>query len=145
MMAQAIETAAVEFTVPGDIVPWARSGGGKTVVRFTPKRQRAYMAVLRDYAALAMRGRVPLDGPLELRLCAVYGWPQRIKPADRAKPGVAWKASKPDADNVQKILKDALNKIVWIDDARVASWHGWKLYGDRPRLEVKVFELGGTI
>lgn len=131
----------VEFTVPGHIAPWARAGGGKTTFKFTPRPQRDYGAVLRQFAALAMRGKPLMDGPVELRLLAVYPWPKSMTARKRAAPGAEWKTSKPDGDNITKILKDALNKIVWTDDARVASWHGWKKYGDTPRLVVIVTEL----
>lgn len=137
------DKSAVEFTVPGEAVPWARSGGGRTVVRFTPARQRNYMAVLKDFGAIAMAGRPPLDGPVELSLMAVYGWPKSWSKARREAAGARWKTSRPDADNLSKIVKDALNTIVWRDDAQVASAHIWKQYGDVPRLAVRILALEG--
>ena len=145
MQPMSFDNVPVEFTVPGKLVPWARSGGGKNVVRFTPAKQRSYMAVLRDYAALAMRGRELLNGPIDLQLLAVYPWPNSWSARKRALPGAEWMTSKPDGDNIQKIAKDAFNKIVWTDDARVASWHGWKKRGDKPRLVVRIVQLAPAL
>ena len=40
----------------------------------------------------------------------------------KAKKATAvWKSSKPDADNLAKIVADALNGIAWGDDAQIAD------------------------
>jgi hypothetical protein len=48
--------------------------------------------------------------------------------------------TKPDADNVAKLL-DALNKIVWADDAQIVALHVFKHYSDRPRIEIAITPL----
>lgn len=45
---------------------------------------------------------------------------------------------KPDWDNIAKVT-DALNKIVWVDDAQVASGHVEKWYGEQSFLQVKIY------
>lgn len=131
----------ISFTVPGSIVPWARTGGGKSAMRFTPKKQRDYGNVLRDAARRAMGDRPPVDEPVEMRIIAVYSPPKSRSRRDREKVSAGFKGSKPDADNIQKILKDNLNKIVFTDDARVAVCHTAKIYGTRPELRVSVHPL----
>jgi Holliday junction resolvase RusA-like endonuclease len=135
----------VVFTVPGETVPWARVGGGKSVVRFIPKEQRSYMGVLKLFAQRAMHGRAPLQGPLELSVQAIYLRPKTHTRKRREAAGAEWKSSKPDADNISKIIKDALNKIAWVDDAQIASLHVWKQYGEKARLTVKIVQLGGGL
>ena len=50
----------IAFHIPGDVVPFARSGGnGK--VRFTPKKQRDFMALVKLAAHQAMNGQPPLE------------------------------------------------------------------------------------
>ena len=44
-------------------------------------------------------------------------------------------AKKPDTDNISKI-KDALNGVLYKDDAQVTDDHVIKFYSDRPRLLV---------
>lgn len=131
----------IEFTVPGEVVPWARSGGGRSVARFTPARQRNYMAVLKDYGATAMNGTAPLDCPVELSVLAIYPWPKSWSTKKRTAPGAEWKTSRPDSDNIVKIIKDSLNKIAFTDDAVVASQHVWKRYGEVPLVKIKIARL----
>ena len=127
----------ISFVVPGSVVPWARARGEGSA-RFTPVRQRSYAGVIRASAWQAMRAQKPLDEPLELRVLAVWPWPTSLS-AKRRAPGVSTcKATKPDADNVLKIVKDACTGIVWTDDARVAVLRAAKLYSDRPGLMVTV-------
>lgn len=128
----------IAFTVPGQAVPWARAGGGKTGHRFTPAKQRSYAGVLKLFCQRAMRGGVPLTGPIELSVMAEYGWPKSWNEKRRSAPGAQWKTSRPDADNLVKIVKDALNTVAWVDDSQVCSEHTWKRYSDNPRLVVKI-------
>lgn len=116
----------VAFHIPGDAVAFARSGGnGK--VRFTPKKQRDFMALVKLAAHHAMNGQPPLEGAVNLTIRAVYrvptSWPK--KRAAEAK----WRTSKPDADNIAKLVSDACNEIVFGDDAQVADLRVQKVYG----------------
>jgi Holliday junction resolvase RusA-like endonuclease len=118
--------SGVAFTIPGDPVAFARSGGnGK--VRFTPKKQRDFMALVQLAAYQAMNGQPPLEGAIDLKIRAVYrvptSWPK--KKAAEAK----WRTSKPDADNIAKLVSDACNEIVFGDDAQVANLQVQKRYG----------------
>ncbi len=48
---------------------------------------------------------------------------------------------KPDADNTQKLLFDALNGIIWKDDAQIVDIRFSKRYGERPRTELTIWEV----
>ena len=91
------------FMVPGQPQPWQRAGthGGR---RFTPRETADAEALVASYAALALRGRLPLSGPVELSL-----WFYR---ANRVRC---------DLDNLEKLVKDALNKVAWLDDSQVTD------------------------
>lgn len=47
---------------------------------------------------------------------------------------------KPDIDNLQKSLLDALNGIAWDDDAKITHIEAWKFYSEKPRTEIEVNE-----
>src|SRR5262245_49615675 len=88
---------------------------------FTPAATRSYEAALR-YAAQVEQGEAPpLDGPLtveiEARMPVPKSWPKKRR-AD-ALAGRTAPTSTPDLDNLMKTV-DALNGIVWNDDAQVA-------------------------
>lgn len=58
---------------------------------------------------------VPMSGPLKL-LC-IWQWQ-----APRLEDAGTYRTSKPDTDNVQKLLKDCMTKCgFWFDDAQVAD------------------------
>jgi Holliday junction resolvase RusA-like endonuclease len=127
----------IQFTVPGEALAFARARLGKTGMHFTPKPQRDFMATIKALAADAMGDLPLLDGPLELKALVVFPLP---KSAPKRKPPT-WKSTRPDASNHVKLLEDALNGIVWRDDAQVASLHVWKRYGPRAEMVVKISPL----
>lgn len=133
----------IEFTVPGEAVPWARAGA-HGAQRFTPAKQRSYAGALKMFCQRAMNGSGPIAGPVELSVLAVYAWPKSLSARKRKLPGAEWKTSRADIDNVGKIVMDALNTVAWTDDALIASLHQWKKYGDLPRLQVKIRSLAMT-
>jgi Holliday junction resolvase RusA-like endonuclease len=127
------------FIVPGEPTPWARAGGGKSVVRFTPAKQRNYMGAVKLFCSAAMKGASPLDGPIAISVNAVYAWPASWNAKRRAQPNARWKISRPDLDNCSlKLLADALNTVAWTDDARICMAILRKYYGDFPQLEVSI-------
>lgn len=77
----------------------------------------------------------PLEGPLQL----VTKW---IWPARHTLLVYEWKTSKPDTDNLIKLLKDCMTAAhYWNDDAQVASEITEKFYGQQPGIYVMIEEL----
>lgn len=53
-----------------------------------------------------------------------------------------YRITKPDTDNLQKLLKDCMTKIgFWVDDALVASEVVEKFWADVPGIYIKIEEL----
>lgn len=46
--------------------------------------------------------------------------------------------SKPDIDNLQKMVYDCLNRVAWVDDSCVFEAYCRKEYSDRPRTEITI-------
>jgi len=138
-----IEPFWAEFVVPGVAVPWARAGRviGKFQRSYTPKPQQDFMSAVRTLGSRAMADHPPLEGPVELSVLALYPWPKSMSIRAREKPGAEWKATRPDEDNLKKLVADALQGIAYRDDGQVASGHCWKKFGDRALLKVKVRAL----
>lgn len=130
----------ITFKIPGLPVAWARAGH-RGPVSFTPKKQRNFMAELKDVAAQAMEGRSPLDGPLMVEAVFAWPWPKAMSVRKRAEPAAKWRTSRPDADNLFKLVGDALNGVVWRDDAIIASSHAFKMHGDAAETRVRVRTL----
>ena len=50
--------------------------------------------------------------------------------------------TKPDIDNVVKVICDALNGLAYDDDRSITQLHAVKLYGDNPRVDIAIQEVG---
>ncbi|TLN02864.1 RusA family crossover junction endodeoxyribonuclease [bacterium] len=75
-----------------------------------------------------------LDGPVRL----VTKW---CFPLGGHKNG-EYKATKPDTDNLQKLLKDCMTDVgFWNDDAQVASEIAEKFWSDTPGIYIAIEEL----
>ena len=130
----------IVVSIPGEAVAFARTRMSKTGVRFTPSKQANYMAVVRQYVDEAMRtGSIaPIEGPIRMTVHAIYvmpaSWPAK-------KRGAFYKTTKPDADNIAKLVKDACNRVAYRDDAQVAELIARKVYGQESSLLVKIEPL----
>lgn len=111
----------------------------KSGVAYTPAPTRNYEAALRIAGQSAMAGAAPILGPLKVQVLAAFSVPaswSKKKQAD-AINGVVRPTGRPDLDNVVKML-DALNEVVWKDDAQIVNASIVKRYSDRPRLLIEV-------
>ncbi len=139
-----LEIEAIEFTIPGDIVPWARAGS-KGKIRFTPRKQADYATAVKLICSVAMKGKPPLEGPIMLDLTATYPWPAAMSQKKHATPAAQWRTARPDIDNIAKLIGDALNRIAWADDSQIACSTLRKVYGDVPGLLVVVKYLNTVV
>ena len=91
-----------------------------------------------------MKGKKLLTGAISLTVTAFFPMPKYFTKAIREKAlsGELLHQKKPDWDNVGKIISDALNGVVYADDATVSRASVSKRYSDFPRVEVSV-ELCG--
>lgn len=76
----------------------------------------------------------PLQGPVRLYVRWQF-------PRGRHKDG-AWKTTRPDTDNLQKLLKDCMTDAgFWKDDAQVVEEECRKIWSDAPGIYVSAEEL----
>lgn len=128
----------VRFQVEGRPVPWKRQRtNGKN--RFPAKGQaEAKQAIQWAYKAAAKGVTFCHPKPaVALNILAVFPLPQTIRKGDGRRMGSPH-ISTPDADNIAKLVKDALNGIAYDDDAQVYSLTVRKVYSDHARTSVTV-------
>jgi Holliday junction resolvase RusA-like endonuclease len=78
----------------------------------------------------------PLDGPV--RLIAKWCWPCEGTPHGDGE----WRSTKPDVDNITKMLNDAMEKLgFFTNDSRVASGVTEKFWAAVPGIYVRIEEL----
>lgn len=131
----------IEFEIPGEPSgkARARSGNGH---HYTPAHTVAYENLVKTMAAPLLAK--PHEGAVAVHIAAHYGMPKSMSKGKRqlATVGLARPMKKPDADNVAKIVCDALNKIAYVDDSQVVSLTVEKWYSDRPRVTVSMIFHG---
>lgn len=87
---------------------------------YTPKETREYEALIKLMAKAMYKGN-PLEGALKVRLMFFV---KRGKTVRLTLPH-----RKPDLDNFIKSVTDALNGVVWWDDAQIVELTALKRYG----------------
>jgi len=83
--------------------------------------------------------RMPYQGAVRLTTKWLFPLPVSGKHSDGE-----YKTSKPDTDNLQKMLKDCMTSLhFWIDDAQVASEITEKFWAACPGIYIRIDELPG--
>lgn len=127
-------TFTVEERAAGKGRPRFTRIGGRGVRTYTPaataKRERGIAAAYRR----TVGNLDPHTGAVIVDIIAEYLPPKSWPKWKRANPG--HKVTKPDADNLEKLCLDALNRIAWKDDSQVIDVRTRKVYGDADRLTI---------
>lgn len=140
----------VSFTVPGQPVGKGRPRIGKIgphARMFTPEKTANYEGLVAYAARAAMGGLDLLDGPCSVTLDIVCqipaSWSQ--KKQLQAQLGRILPTTKPDIDNVEKAIFDALNGVVWRDDVQVVRVMKAKRYGGVPGVTVQIESVSAAV
>ena len=120
-------------------------GGRARIINDNP-RAKAWAAVVSLRAREAMRGRPPIEGPVNVSLDFYVARPQGHYRTGRNGGTVKasaprWPAVLPDLDKLARCAIDALSKIVFVDDGAVVCLVARKLYaggGIQPGVAVMV-------
>ena len=137
----------VIFTVPGEPQGKARARtcGGHTN---TPEKTVLYENLIKtEYARQCGNRKFSIlsDGtaqPVAVRIEAVYGIPKSYskKKRERALNGELAPTKKPDADNIAKVVCDALNGVAYVDDTQVIDLRVFKRFGE-PCVTISICEI----
>ena len=115
---------------------------GKFVRTYTPQKTMQFENLIKVSFSQAHPGWMPLskEYAVAVDLTAYFPPPKSIPrwKQEAIDAGYWPKLSRPDGDNIQKAVLDALNSIAFHDDSQVAEGRFRKIYADRPRLEVKI-------
>ncbi len=75
----------------------------------------------------------PFEGPVSLYVAWLFR---------DARKRIGWRDTRPDTDNLEKLLKDCMTRMrFWIDDAQVAEEHVTKVWAARPGISIIVRQL----
>lgn len=132
------------FTIDGEVVgkmrPKATAFGGHARV-YTPAKQInnenwIRMEYLRQAKEKEFNGFG--DKPLRIEIYLHLHVPKSLskKKHEEALSGKLMATKKPDLDNIEKTILDALNNVAFDDDRQVVSLHAAKDYGNRDYTQV---------
>lgn len=78
------------------------------------------------------------ETPLKMTITAIHGIPKSTSKKDREKMlnNELKPTKKPDADNIAKIICDALNGIAYKDDTQIVELEVKKIYGEQEKVVV---------
>ena len=136
----------MRFTVPG--IPFAKqrhrhrvvvpaSGDPPFASPYTPNETVQYENLIKLAARDA--GVTMIEGPVELIIYAF--WPMKGKSLVKSERPMIRKDTKPDIDNVAKIVMDALEGIAYANDGQVSDLIAHKRHaqqGGQARVDVQV-------
>ena len=108
----------------------------------TPEQTKSYESLIR-WSYKAAGGEYMGEKVLQVSIQAFYPIPKSFSKAkrndaifERLRP-----TSKPDCDNIVKVVLDALNGVAYYDDKQVVSVSCNKYYGERGYLHITIEEL----
>lgn len=145
----------IVFVVPSVAKPEPRKrhrqmnmGGKQFTQTYTPTTApvNAFKAAVQSAFASAYQG-APIQGPVSLTLTYMLPRPKKLCWKKRPMPRL-WHDIKPDKDNLEKSLMDALKGLAWRDDAQVCRSLTEKVVAsgnEQPRVEVRIEELGDYV
>jgi len=106
---------------------------GKPIVYEQPELKAARQKLV-DHLAKYIP-EAPCEGAVELVVKWLFPVTGKHHPGE-------YKTSKPDTDNLQKMLKDCMTRCrFWIDDAQVSREITEKFWNDLPGIYIRITEL----
>ena len=133
----------ISFEVPGEPVAKERPRTNMaTGVVYTPAKTKNYEETVKWCYQMAAHGaRFPDNEPLSMLVVAYRPIPksESAKKKSLMRAGAERPITKPDWDNVGKIVSDALNGIAYRDDSQIVDARVVKRYSDNPMVKVSVW------
>lgn len=118
----------ITFTVPGKPQGKGRPRFTKSGRTYTPKETTEYEVLIKRMYLL--QGGKLFEGAVKLSVLILYPIPKSTTKKDRELmvSGSILPTKKPDGDNVEKAVADALNKVAYLDDSQIIEAKWQKIY-----------------
>lgn len=110
---------------------------GNYVSTYTPATTASYEDAVRLAYKQAAQGAY-FEGPVKMEVWCIFGIPKSATKKNQAEmlSGKVLPTKKPDADNVLKIIADALNGLAYKDDTQITDMEIHRRYAAIPYVEV---------
>lgn len=136
----------LKIEVPGEAIakqrPRATVIGGHAKI-YTPKETINYESYIKYIFSQKYPNFVPLESPISMAIHIFKTIPssQSEKRKELMRKQEIKPTTKPDIDNVAKLISDALNKLAYKDDNQIIELYVKKYYSDYPEVVIEIEEL----
>jgi Holliday junction resolvase RusA-like endonuclease len=132
----------VIFEIPGKPGSKGRPRLGRYAV-YTPDKTKNYEALLKYIFINEFKDLKPFEGAVRAKITAIFEVP---KSYSKKKTALLLSnrfncTSKPDTDNIAKIVLDSLNGLAFKDDAQITKLEVEKSYGEQAKVIVELEEI----
>lgn len=132
----------ISFEIPGKPCGKGRPRLGRYAV-YTPDKTKNYEALLKYIFIHQFKDFTPFEGAVRAKITAIFEVP---KSYSKKKTAMLLNSrlnctSKPDTDNIAKIVLDSLNGLAFKDDAQITKLEVEKSYGEQAKVIVELEEI----
>lgn len=101
---------------------------------YNDKSYTNYKKALRLVAQTKIK--TPLEGAIKMNILFQFKKPKSW--TKKKKEAAFWHTQKPDADNLAKAVKDALNGVAYRDDSQICDMKLAKIWGETDRITIEL-------
>lgn len=113
---------------------------GKAFIgKFANSKAKALQKTLQMLLA-PHKPRQPVDGALKVEITYRMAY-RKTEKKENLKHDWMPHDTRPDADNLLKLLLDSMNKVFWHDDSQISLLSIYKQRGHRPHIRIKISKL----
>lgn len=107
---------------------------------YTPKETIEYERLVRASYTAVFKVKFERNLPIEISILALYSVPKYVsrKTKELMLNGRLFPTKKPDADNIIKVILDALNGLAYRDDVQICRVYFEKMYVEIPETKVLI-------
>ena len=145
------DNSFIHLTIPGQPMGKQRSrarniqtkDGRNFNINYTPAKTVNYETLIKELFITKYPAFVPLTGAISIDIIAYLSIPvsKSKKQKEAMRNGEVFPTTRPDVDNIQKIVFDALQKLAFLNDSQIIRASVKKIYSDQPRVEIMIGEL----
>lgn len=128
----------IEVIIPGQPFAQKRHRDSRNGGKYDPSASDK--KVIRNHFFPHKKGK-PYEGLLSIEIYAFFQTPKSWSKKKQDEAEGKFRGKTPDADNVEKIIFDALNKYIYKDDALIVRNHCERRYSMKPCTVIKLKSL----
>ncbi len=103
--------------------------------------------ILTQVIAQLPQGHIPWDGGIKVQMQFIFPFTQALRKnkavMESYKSGnKVLKTTKPDLDNLEKLVYDAMAYRVYVNDSQICNKFSEKIYGDIPGINISLKHIG---